>query len=250
METLKTKGAERLSLTGALEAIAATGWRPGGVVDIGVATGTPGLYGVWPDAPIVLIDPVAENRAYMEQIAARYPTVDIFEVGAGRFCGEMAGRVLVSMGLAELGVTRPLEGCENRVFPVMTLDAILGKSRAAPPYLIKLDTDAGELDIIAGAEKSLADADVFISEAKVFNSFNSKAVPADIVAALAGAGFALADIVSINRTAQVTRIFDLLFVRTESDLFRRLELAARKPSKEAKRREQREQALKVNPHIG
>jgi hypothetical protein len=93
---------DRISIGGVLQTIRDLGWSPGAIIDIGVSMGTDGLYDVWPDAPLCLIDPVPENRPYMEKIASSYPNVQIFNVGASNATGKMPGRVAEN-GQAVLG---------------------------------------------------------------------------------------------------------------------------------------------------
>ena len=60
--------AERHSIRGVLRAVRATGWRPGSIIDVGVGTGTEGLYDVWPDATICLVLKQAKMNSALEAV--------------------------------------------------------------------------------------------------------------------------------------------------------------------------------------
>lgn len=244
-----TEQAERLSLAGALLKIREAGWTPGCVIDVGIAMGTPGLYSVWEGAPLLLVDPARENLPYMEQIAAKHRNVQIFNVGASNRDGTLAGRIWTALGQVMLGNTKLKEGMEAREFPILTVDTIVRQSKTKPPYLLKIDTDTHELEILEGSAGMLAQTDVCILEAKAFNALKKKASPADLCRRMFDAGFELVDVVDIARNREgFTRIFDLMFVRTDSELFMRLSELSVKHKKAAGRAQQREAALAANPY--
>ncbi len=60
---------QRNSMEGALIPLRDLGWTPGAILDIGVATGTKGLYTAWPGVPICLVEPSPDAAPFMRQIA-------------------------------------------------------------------------------------------------------------------------------------------------------------------------------------
>src|SRR2546430_1258298 len=93
----------RMTLKGALEAVRAIGWKAGSIIDIGIDKGTKGLYDIWPDVPICLVEPSPRGMDRMRQIQQRFSDVRIYNVGASDHNGEVTGiqhptRPVVAMG--------------------------------------------------------------------------------------------------------------------------------------------------------
>jgi hypothetical protein len=127
----------------------------------------------------------------------------------------------------------------------MTLAAIAAEVDAIPPYLIKIDTDARELDVIQGAHDLLECTDVFVVETKLYNLPKGKVTPTQIIARIAKAGFAMVELAYIERNqAGFLRIIDFVFARTNSQLFAELSRLSAKPDNSAERRKERLAALK------
>ena len=187
-----------LSLSRTLRMIETTGWRPSCIIDVGVAMGTHGLYDVWPDADILLVDPVPANLPFMQKIAARHERVQIFNVGASNTTGEMFARIAEN-GQAVLGQHTKKTGWVNATLPVMTVDKIVAQSKARGPYLLKIDTDTHEREVLEGAQETLRWADVVVIEAGIFNHMKGKFPVSDLWDVLYGCDFALFDIAHVGR---------------------------------------------------
>ncbi len=237
-----------MSLAVALGKLAAAGWQPGTIIDVGVAIGTEGLYDVWPSAPIVLVDPVPENLQFMEKIARDYADVRIVPVAAGEKCGQTVAIVHRASGLSLVGKSKSSADWETTTFDMLTLDAIVERARASAPYLIKIDTDAKELAILSGAAGALKHTDVVCIELKIFSCIHQRDTPAAIFHALDALGFSFAEIAEVTRYPAdgFLRIVDFVFVRTESQLFADLYRLSRKPDKLWKRARDRQAALKTD----
>src|SRR5690606_35294237 len=69
--------------------LADRGFRPKTIIDVGVADGTFDLYGPFPDAELLLVEPMSEFRPAIQSILRRYAGRS-FEVGAGAETGELA----------------------------------------------------------------------------------------------------------------------------------------------------------------
>lgn len=162
---------ERHSIAGVLTAIRAAGWQPGTVIDIGVGTGTAGLYGVWPDASICLVDPVDENRPYMEQIKSRYADVTVVPVAASNKSETRTIGVTPHDGLSDASGAPSRDGWVARTVRTMTVDQIVDEFGLRPPYVLKIDTDYHEKEILQGAERTLRQTEICIIETNKFADY-------------------------------------------------------------------------------
>jgi FkbM family methyltransferase len=235
----------------ALGRLSQAGWQPKTIFDVGVNMGTEGLYNVWPNSHLVLVDPVVENFPYMNQIKSHYPKVDLFLVAAGETCGNIKGNVNRDSGLSIMGKEKTKGGWENRTFPMRTLASLAEEAKAEPPYLIKIDTDARELQVIEGAREVFDKTDVLIVEAKIYNGLkNGQVTPAQIFSAADSAGFAMVDISELHYNQNgALRLLDIVFARRKSTLFEKLYDRSGKRDKAAKRKRQRADALNCNPFV-
>jgi hypothetical protein len=145
-------------------------------------------------------------------------------VAASDRCGRKRGRFHAGLGGAAFGRWAEKLGrdaaWQPHDFETMTIDAIVAEKKAAAPFLLKIDTDSNELEILAGARRTFKTTDAVVIETKMFNANKGLATPAQIFGALSNAGFSFADVIGMNRSPYgVTRLLDLLFVRTKSELF-------------------------------
>jgi FkbM family methyltransferase len=209
----------RVTTEGALQVIRDLGWRPGSVIDIGVAMGTKGLYPIWPDAHICLIEPSPTGLVYMQQIAEKYPNVHIYNVGASNRNGKF--RASTHSKLVNVIMAKPKPGWTETALPVLTCDYIVKDAGLPPPYLFKLDTDSHEAEVLEGAAETLKQTDLCIVEVNVFNRFRHRFTPGEMWDAMRRNGFTLLDIAGCGYNTQgLLRTADLMFVREDSDLFR------------------------------
>jgi FkbM family methyltransferase len=239
---------DHFSLPRALGRIRDLGWTPGGIVDIGVGAGTTGLYSVWPDTPLCLVEPTPEAIVYMRQIAAKYANVHIFNCGASDHNGMLMGRQ--PEGLLRVFFGRG-KGFTEKMFPVRTCDDMVAEAGLERPILLKIDTDAHEREVLAGAEATLARTDVCVIENNVFHPLRRQITPTDIWRHLGEKGFAFFDIADCSASQSgVLRAVDFVFVRIDSPLFRTaFERSAKSGAKLAKRARQYREYAQNNPLI-
>jgi FkbM family methyltransferase len=153
------------SLREVMAHIHSTGFVPKTVFDVGVNTGTPGLYDHYPEAKYVLVEPLIENRIFMETMCSRLKDAHIELAGAGAVPGEAEISVSPDFGASTMLHRRP-DG-ENRMIPIVTLDNLSEKYTCQPPYLIKIDVQGMELPVLEGAKKILPQTEVIVTEVHV-----------------------------------------------------------------------------------
>lgn len=195
------------------------GFAPRTLVDVGVGHGTPALYDAFPDAELVLVEPLAEFEPDLKRILAARPGRYLL-AALGAEPGERTlhvepGNRLKSSFLERSALTATGDPLERRRVPVTTLDRLLEEQRPTPPFGLKLDTEGFELDVVKGATRLLADTLFVIAEVSVAPRFEGGYAFADFVAALAARGFRACDVLEVARGSRSpeTPYVDLLFRR-------------------------------------
>lgn len=223
---LRKKPAEtfsRASMKGALHQLSSLGFKPRTIIDAGVATQTHELYEEFPAAAILLIEPLREFEPFLQKICSTYNAQYVL-AAAGQSPGSATFNVhadKVSSSLLK-EVEGPAVDGTPRTVPVVSIDQQCGEKNLSGPFLIKLDVQGAELQVLAGATRTLSQTEVVILEGSLFASMIGSPQLYDLVSRMKDLGFVVYDLYPIlyrpldNALAQV----DLLFVR-EHGLFRR-----------------------------
>jgi FkbM family methyltransferase len=205
-----------------LRRIKALGVTPKTIFDIGVANGTPGLYGVFEDVRYVLIDPLEESKPFMDRIVETYPGSISVMAAAGRTAGE--GRLVVAESLSGSSFTLSPKAGVPRQVPVVTVDGVAVAHGVQGPNLIKVDVQGFELEVLAGAERTIQDAVAIIAEVSLWaDRKNHKRGMVDLLTLmnwLGARGFVLYDISDLVRRKLDDAIteMDLVFCPADSPL--------------------------------
>ena len=153
----------RCHMEAALGALYRRGISVNTVIDIGASDGSWSslLMRHYRDCQYLLIEaqPVHENA--LRSFCARHPNAQFVLAAAG----EREGRIHFDArdpfgGQASYSQT----GTGNIEVPVVTIDAEVASRALKPPYLLKLDTHGFEVPILAGAAKTLSEAEVVVVE--------------------------------------------------------------------------------------
>lgn len=135
-------------------------------IDVGASDGKWSVQAkrYFPDARFLLMEPLEERRAALEQLQVRHQFRPVIAAA-----GAAPGR-------ARLHVDRGLDGSAiaagadepGRDVAVETVDGAVARSEWPGPYGLKLDTHGYELPVLAGARHVLAHASLVIIEAYNF----------------------------------------------------------------------------------
>jgi len=146
------------------------------VIDIGVAKGTPWLY-QFPEAKLVLVEPNPTFEPDLLRISAEHQA-DILPFAAGIVAGvlpldvDLRGPSSSSFYAVSTELCAYWQGCgmdrppEERQVEVRLLDLMIDQ-RYRQPFLIKIDTEGFELEVLKGAIATLAKAAYLIVETSV-----------------------------------------------------------------------------------
>ncbi len=189
IEVRRAGRGRRHTMEGVLAHLRGLGLQPATVVDVGVAHGTPALYDAFPDAHLVLIEPlVPEYADSINAVLAARPGQWI-QAAAGPQPGEMTIEVHTAPVLSSSkGV-----GGQPRTVPVTTVDAAVA-SAPAGPVVLKVDVEGAELEAIAGAADTLARAELVLLEVALFEFSPGVPVFHEVIGAMAERGWVVHDV--------------------------------------------------------
>lgn len=194
IEIHRTRGVRR-TLPGVLAHYRELGFVPSVVFDVGVGPGTPELYDGFPDARLVLVEPLEEWRHHLEWVERRRVTDTIF-AAAGSTPGEV--EILVHRApwcSSTLGGLRgeDAEGV-RRAVPVVRLDDIARERELAGPFVVKVDVEGAELDVLSGALEVLRTTELVLLEVSLFELVPGAPQFHDVVSWMHDHGFVVADL--------------------------------------------------------
>lgn len=166
------------------------GHAPKVIVDVGVGHGTPALYGSFPDAYLLLVEPlVGEFEHHVAEVLERRSGQWVQAAAAGE-CGTTMIEVHTATVLSS---TRSVGGVPREV-PVTTIDDALAHVDVPDgPLILKIDVEGAELDVIAGAAAALERAEVVLLEIALFEFALGTPLFHEVIATMADAGWVTHD---------------------------------------------------------
>ena len=210
----------RASMRGSLLWAARHGFKPATVIDVGAANGTPPLYEIFPESHHLLIEPLDEFSSRLTQLAASLRKADFIPMAASAQPGPIV--LHVHPDLFGSSVYLEMEDSDvngfERIVPAAKLDDISSERKTKPPYLIKIDTQGSELDILSGAEKILQETEFVILEVSLFEFFKGGPQLYDCMKFMKDKNFVAFDIFDLQYRPVDGAMsqFDLAFVKERS----------------------------------
>lgn len=135
-------------------------------------------------------------------------------------CGESEGEVTLQIfndprKSSAYNVRRKLETDQEISVPVKTLDSLVKKHGLEPPFLLKVDVEGAELDVLKGASETLSRCGCVILEASVYPKFKDGPDIGDLVCYMRDQGFKLIDILAGVNHKKTGLLYqaDLVFAR-------------------------------------
>lgn len=218
----------RSTQEGLVDHVFRLGFRPRTVIDVGIGHGTPELYGKFPGATHLLVEPLEEYEQTIKEISRKYKTTYVIAAA-----GTSPGTITINVHSARehSSTYKESDGGQvdghPRTVPVVTLDQLCVERNLVGPYLVKVDVQGAELDVLNGASKVLTDTELVLLEVNLFEFYVGAPQFYDVVHFMKERGFIAYDILEgHNRPidgalAQV----DLAFVK-EDGMFRKHHLYA------------------------
>jgi FkbM family methyltransferase len=198
------------------ESLRKLGFAPATLIDVGVAYGTGQLYEAFPEAYLVLVEPLAEFEEHLSRLVAERPGEYILAAA-----GSSNGRAHVNVNLdlssllSSLRVTDAPD--ELREVPLVTLDGLRAERGWTPPFGLKIDTEGFEYEVIKGASALLEETQFVLAEVTVSDRYGSGYSFAQFVSLMEERGFRLCDVLYLARPRRDgdVQYMDALFRRNE-----------------------------------
>jgi FkbM family methyltransferase len=193
IEIHRTRGVRR-SLPGVLAHYRELGLAPNVVIDVGVGPGTPELYEAFPDAKLLLVEPLQEWTGHLDWLR-RERGADVVFAAAGAAKGEAEIFVhrapYCSSILGDLG-GKDTDGARRSV-PVVRLDDVVRERGLEGPFVLKADVEGAELDVLSGAPDVLGATELVLLEVSLFELVPGAPQFHDVVAFMHDRGFVVGD---------------------------------------------------------
>ena len=190
---------------------------PAVILDIGVAQGTPDLYVHFPSHAYLLVE---ANPVFKDDLERLCETLDAIVEPV--FCGASHGSVRLKSyqdpRKSSIHTSSRRMAVEQIVeIPMETLDSLTERHKLPGPYLLKVDVEGAELEVLKGATQTLQQAQAVILEASFLPIFTDGASVEDLVAYMAQAGFSLFDLIGGSVTPEgILSQSNLVFVNNDA----------------------------------
>jgi FkbM family methyltransferase len=153
-----------------LEDLRARGFQPRHLVDVGANKGSWSrtFFSFFPAVAITLVEPQQELAGDLNRLCREQPRARWIQAGAGQSPGEIdfvvhpeneCSSVLFTAEEAEQN------GWPRRKIPIVTLDSLFEENSEWPlPDVMKIDVEGFEMEVLHGAKKTLAGAQMIFVE--------------------------------------------------------------------------------------
>ncbi len=216
---LDSAGYRMLRIDGWGDRLAAAGFSPCTLLDIGAAWPNYELYLAFPDAYLLLVDPLPGPWAdqFLARLAEHRRAGDYVDVAVGSEVGSASIYVDPDLArsslLARTNLTRRETRLSERTVTVTNLDILVEERHLLPPFGIKIDTEGYELEVLKGAAATLRETEFILAEVSVAERFEGGYRLAELVAHLDGHGFSLYDVLDLSKVGSRLSYMDCVFVK-------------------------------------
>ncbi len=190
-------GKIRTSIGESCSLMRSLGFQPKTVIDVGVASGTMEICCAFPESYFLLIEPLKEFESDLKAILERYKGSYVL-AAAGSSSGQVKFNVHdyapTGSSLYRESMGTEADGHEITV-PMIRIDDILKDKQLNGSYLIKVDVQGAELDVLEGAQEALLEAEAVILEVSLFEFMKGAPELFDIVSYMKKRDFVAYDII-------------------------------------------------------
>lgn len=185
----------RSSMEGCLRNARRNGLHPNTVIDVGAAEGTPVLYSLFPKAHHLLIDPLKEFQPALEKVVANLQSAEYILAAATSEPGNVIIHVhpdLYGSSVYKEEEDSDVNGVE-RLVPAVTLEQLCQEKGLSPPYLLKIDVQGAEQEVLKGAQGLLSQMLCIILETSLFETLKGAPLFHEMISYMYSLGFVAYD---------------------------------------------------------
>ena len=181
------------------------GFDPKHIVDVGANRGTwtRNAFQYFPDAYFSMFEPQAYLSGSFTDLL-KNPKIKFHAKGVGPYSGMMDLTTSDrddSFSFSFTAEQAKAFGVRQVKAPVITLDEFLPTLDLPQPELVKIDAEGWDLEVLKGAESTIANAEVVLMEAAVMNKMFKNTIK-DVVFEMGNRDFFVFDITDLNRTSK------------------------------------------------
>jgi FkbM family methyltransferase len=221
------------------------GVSPATVVDVGAAYGafTRVCHGIFPRAAYVLVEPLEEYKPFLDEVTRSVAGARSFFAAAAPRPGETV--LNVHPDWAGSSLYREEEESDvngvPRTVPAVALDSLQSELSLQAPFLLKVDVQGAELDVLAGAGEVLRGAEYVLLEVSLFEFFKGGPQFHDVVTFMKSHGFVAYDVYGLQYRPldQALAQVDIAFVKEGGSLRQHHHYATSRQREEQNRRFER-----------
>ncbi len=187
--------ARRRDLSEFLKHVKRLGFEPQTIIDVGVATGTFPLYENFPDSTHLLIEPLYEFEHIIKEICQKYNALYVM-AAAGSESGKIQINVHPDLSSSSIYIEKEskfIDSISREVIQIR-IDNICKEKTLKGPYLIKVDVQGAELDVLEGATDIINNIEVIILEVSLFELYEGGPQFYDVIDYMYKKGFIVYDI--------------------------------------------------------
>ena len=219
------RGGARRTMAAALDNLKRVGLEPATVIDVGVGYGTEELWEAFPRARLLLVEPIPDRFGGAAQLAAdRRDGAELVEAAAGADAGSATITVHRAPEMSSLLGTwiGDRDGGERREVPVVRVDDAVHERSLPGPYVLKVDVEGAELDVLDGASAVLGETEAVLLEVRLFELVPGGAQLHDVIPYMRERGFVAYDLFggAVRLIDGALAVTNFVFVR-EDGPFRR-----------------------------
>jgi FkbM family methyltransferase len=209
-----------VSLGAGLSQLKECGFAPTSVIDVGANLGnwTMETRRVFPSARFFLVDADPANAATLDRICSSTPRSQFFIALLGAEPREDVRFYQMGTGSSVLAERSSIQRNELKL-RMSTLDDLVA-AEVNSPMLLKLDVQGYELEVLRGAPRILAEAEVAVIECSLIQYNDEAPLFAEVVSFMKRHGFLVYDFCGHMRRESDGALFqiDVIFVREDSTL--------------------------------